>query len=112
MRRQAKISRPYGAIYGDHYRDRAFSDGELLVSIENSLRIHDHDHRFHKSLLGRILSPLLGLADPRWIEIDGKRLKHLFALTAEAQADEIAIEHMYVIGVATLRRLLHLVGTR
>ena len=87
---------------GVSYRDQRQSDQALIVSLENSLRLHEHSHRFHRSLVGRFLSPILGLTDPRLIEIDGKRLKHLFELTGEPQADEISISHMYIIGVATL----------
>lgn len=94
---------PRPAWFGDR---ASYTQFDLLTSIETALRQHDNDTRFHRSFLGRLLGPVLGLSDPDKIQITGRRFKQLLWLVGNEEASkQITDLEVYLIDVEKLRSL-------
>ena len=89
------------------FGDRAsYTQIDLLNAVETSLRQHENDTRFHRSFLGRLLGPVLGLSDPDKIQIPGQRFKQLLWLAGYENASEkVTNLEVYLIDFDKLRSL-------
>jgi len=92
---------------GDAFHRTRYTDEALLISLHNSLKLHEHSVRQSQSILGRLMA-LLGkpLAEPDKIEIDGMRVKQLFELADSTPPILVKINKNYFLDTAEVRSLL------
>jgi hypothetical protein len=94
---------PRPAWFGDR---ASYTQIDLLNSVETALRQHGNDTKFHRTFLGRLLGPVLGLADPDKIQITGQRFKQLLWLAGSENASrQVTNLEVYLIDVDKLRSL-------
>lgn len=91
---------------GNQVRRLAYSRDELIASIGNSIKLHDHEIRESRTLLGRVFAIFAQAKDPDWIEIDGRRLVHLFQLSQTKPSVNLSVSETYYVEVDGLRQLL------
>ena len=83
-----------------------YADDELLVSLANSLSLHEQAIRRSRSLWGRLTAVFAGRVEPDRIEIDGTRLKQLLALAGAEPPAAIDPNKAYAVEIARFRGLL------
>ena len=95
-----------GRGLGQRVQRLPYADDELLVSLGNSLRLHEQAVRQSRSLWGRLTAVFAGRLDPKRIEIDGTRLKRLLALAGATPPGTIDPDKVYAVEIARFRELL------
>lgn len=91
---------------GDAMQRLTYADDELLVSLGNSLKLHELSVRESRSLWGRLMGLFTRRVDPDSIEIDGMRLQQLFVLARSKPPTEINVSKAYALDLTTFRSLL------
>ena len=84
----------------------SYSDGELITSLDNSLKLHTHEVEKSQTFIGKFLSLFTTTVDPDWIEIDGMRLIQVLDLFQLERLDALQASRMYYAEVEGLRMLL------
>ena len=87
----------------------SYSDGELVTSLENSLKLHAHEVENSQTFIGKFLSLFATTVDPDWIEIDGMRLIQVIDLFQLERLEALQASKMYYVEVDGLRNLLRAV---
>jgi hypothetical protein len=88
---------------GDLMQRLVYTDDQLVLSVSNSLKLHDLERQ---SLMGKLLAMFAPLTGDPDIKIDGMRLQHLYKLAKSTPPVEIAISKTYAMEVKELRLLL------
>ncbi len=83
-----------------------YADDELLISLGNSLKLHEQSVRQSRSLWGGLRRVFAGRIDPDCIEIDGMRLQQLLAMAGTMPSTDIRVSNIYVLDLAVFRSLL------
>ncbi len=91
---------------GDAMQRLTYADDELLISLGNSLKLHELSVRESRSLWGRLIGLFTRRVDPDSIEIDGMRLQQLFVLARSKPPTEINVSKTYALDLTTFRSLL------
>ncbi len=84
----------------------AYSKDGLIVSLGNSLKLHDHEVARGKTFLGRIMGRITSATDPDWIDIDGTKLLQLYQFTELEPPIELSASQVYCAETAGLRLML------
>ena len=92
--------------FADHMQRKVYGTEELLISLTNTLKLHEHAARTAQSPLGRIVELFAKRTDPDNLKIDGMRLHQLFELAGSMPPLEIAVGASYIIDLPSFRDLL------
>ena len=92
--------------FADHMQRKVYGTDELLVSLANTLKLHEHAVRTAQSPLGRIVELFGKRTDPDNLKIDGMRLHQLFELAGSTPPLQIAVGTSYIIDLPSFRDLL------
>ena len=92
--------------FADHMQRKVYGTEELLISLTNTLKLHEHAVRTAQSPLGRIVELFGKRTDPDNLKIDGMRLHQLFELAGSTPPLEIAVGASYIIDLPSFRDLL------
>ncbi len=103
LRAAVRVSRGFGELM----ERTPYADDELLISLGNSLKFHEQSVRRRQSLFGR-LAVKVGRPspDPNTIEIDGIRLKQLFALARTDPPAPVSTGKVYALDIEMLNSLI------
>ncbi len=103
----AGIAAKIGRGYADLQARVPYADDDLIISLGNMLKLHEHSAKQGQSLLGKLVA-LFGysFADPDAIEIDGMRLTQLYSLAEEVPSTEVLIGKSYMLNIRKFRSLL------
>ena len=91
---------------GEAMQRLPYAEDELLVSLGNSLKLHELSVQESRSLWGRLMGLFTRRVDPDNIEIDGMRLQQLFVLAKSKPPREINVSKTYALDLTTFRSLL------
>ena len=98
--------------FGELMERTSYADDELLISLGNSLKFHEQSVKREQSFLGRLFANSGGsCADPNTIEIDGKRLKQLFANAGTDPPAPVSTSKVYALNIELLRSLMDAAGS-
>jgi len=88
----------------------AYADDELIVSLSNSLKMHDYEVKQRKTLWGRFVTLFTTVKDPEWFEVDGTRLLQIFQLADVEPPVKLSASMTYSIETTELRTMLQKVS--
>ena len=92
--------------FADHMQRKVYGQDELLISLGNTLKLHEHAVRSAQTPLGRLAELFGKRTDPDNLKVDGMRLHQLFELAQARPPLEIAVGKSYMIDLPSFRDLL------
>jgi len=84
----------------------AYSGENLIISISNTLVIHNQNVREAKTLIGRFLGLITKPVDPDNIKMDGTRLLQLFDLAGSTPPIRLVASGEYYVDLVSIVELL------
>ena len=90
----------------DSFQRLVYAEDDLLVSLSNSLKLHESEVRDSRTFIGRFMSLFTETVNPEKITVDGMRLMQICDLAQKKLPLEISPGRNYEAGVQDLRRLV------
>ena len=90
----------------DTFQRLVYDEQDLLVSLTNTLKSHDHDVQKSRTLIGRIVDIFATPIDPDHIEIDGMRLCQVFDAAEKERPEGVIPGGTYLVDVYSLRHMV------
>ncbi len=102
-----KKLRKVGAVSGiDSYVQRiAYSNLELVVSLNNIMKMHAYEVRQQETLFGRLFT-IFSRRDPDRVEVDGMRLNKLYKLLRREPPEQLDLNGIYDVSLVELREMV------
>lgn len=92
--------------FANYSKRVAFSGENLIISISNTLAIHNQNVRDAKTLIGRFIGLFSKSVDPENVKIDGTRLQQLFELTQTEPPIKLSGNLEYHVDLTSLSNML------
>ena len=90
----------------DSFQRLVYAEDDLLISLSNSLKLHESEVRDSRTFVGRFMSLFTESVNPEKITVDGMRLMQICDLAQKKPALEISPGRNYEVGVQDLRLLV------
>lgn len=92
--------------FANYSKRVAFSGENLIISISNTLAIHNQDVREARTLIGKFIGLVSKSVNPENVKIDGTRLQQLFELTQSEPPINLSGNLEYHVDLDSLSNML------
>ncbi|MDJ0614074.1 MAG: hypothetical protein QNJ29_10385 [Rhizobiaceae bacterium] len=100
------ISKTVADGVGDSFQRLKFSGSNLIISVENSIRMHKSEVEGSRTIIGKIIGLFSKGPDPDNIRIDGLRLFQCFEIADEEPPIPIHVGKTYQVDLISLEFMI------